>query len=70
MKKQEETLTKKNRIDFKKAEKDNFKREKRKRKGLKKSRFNFFLENIKHFQVAFYKDCWYNIFVIKKVFYV
>lgn len=36
MKKQEETLTKKNRIDFKKAEKDNFKREKTKRKGTLK----------------------------------
>jgi len=39
-------------------------------KGLKKSRLELFLKNIKHFQVAFYKDCWYNIFVIKKVFYV
>ena len=41
MKKQEETLTKKS-IDLEKAEKDNFKREKRNRKGLKKSQYNFF----------------------------
>ena len=53
MKKQEETLTKKKSIDLEKAEKDNFKREKRNGKGLKKSQYNFFLENIKHFQVAF-----------------
>ena len=38
--------------------------------GLKTSLTILFLENIKHFQVAFYRDCWYNIFVIKKVFYV
>ena len=42
MKKQEETLTKKKSIDLEKAEKDNFKREKRNRKGLKKSQPNFF----------------------------
>ena len=53
-----------------KQKKTTLKENKRKVKGLEKSRFNIFLENIKHFQVAFYKDCWYNIFVIKKVFYV
>lgn len=36
MKKQEETLTKKKRIDLEKVEKDNFKREKTKQKGTLK----------------------------------
>ena len=36
MKKQEETLTKKKRIDLEKVEKDNYKREKKKLKGTLK----------------------------------
>ena len=40
------------------------------KQGTENVPLNNFFKNIKHFQVAFYKDCWYNIFVIKKVFYV
>ncbi len=36
-----------------KQKKTTLKENKRKVKGLEKSRFNIFLENIKHFQVAF-----------------